>query len=1172
MLGGGWKGPAVPRLEIRLLGPFEATRDGEPVTTFETASARALLAYLAAEPGRARSRAAVAEMLWPERPQGAALSNLRHVLSVLRRAVDEPGASRPVLVTDRSTVAVDTSADVRIDLVEFEGLVAVPPGDDGDVGAWTRAAGLWRGQFLDGLDVRAGAEWEEWAVVTAERLRREFAVVLGRLTDHHERAGEWELAISYARRLVEVDPWQERGHRQLMRLLARSGANAQALSHFARLERRLLDELASTPEPDTIALADQIRAGDIERVASDAEIAYPAFLATQPAGSPPLFAGRMRQLDTLHRHLDEAVAGHGTIVFVSGEAGSGKTMLTREFMRQAMRVPDLLVAAGTCTAFGGLGDPYLPFRELLGLLCGNVESGYTAGALDREQATRLWEAIPHSARLVSELAPSLLEVMVNGPLLVDRSRQAIPGAAWIDDLRSRVEALSHRSAAPERLQPALFDDYTAVLERLSITRPLLLIVDDLQWADQGSVALLWHLARRIDGMRVLLVVVYRPEEVTGQPSGGPSLIDVVRDLQARSPDRVIELPNDREFIDEYLDSQPNALDDAFRDRLFAYTGGHPLFTVELVRGMQERAEVHRDRRGVWRARDSLDWDRLPSRVEAVIAQRITRLPEPLRQDLTVASVQGQEFVAEVVAEVRSDPETTARLGLQSRAPDRLIDPSGVDRVDGELVGRQRFRHVLFQRYLYDRLDPMERTRLHEATGRSLERLFRDQPDPPVVDLARHFEEAGLTQPAIDYLHRAGRRAIRMAGSEEAIGLLERALALVRSLPDSTERDEIELGVLTSLAAPTMAVRGYAAPEAEDIGTRVLALRERVSPSPTLALALTGMATVLSLRGRYAAAVAIGENALELGATMDDPPGLTLKALQVLGYDLTWMGELADGHATLQRAHRAFDPDAHAWLTDATGSSPGPDALVWDAINTLHRGRPAEAIGLADRGIALARNIGHAFTLCHALAVGGSVLRAMSGDFAGALPFIEEFEAIAAEEHFPFYTVAATIHRGQAHGHMGDPAAGIEAITGGLEAWRSIGIEAFRGPFLGDVAEFHHRVGDTERGLEVIGDAIRAARAQGERLTEISLLVQQGGLLDAAGDVEGSRVVLGEASTAAARTGFALLELRALAALARSAEGAHRARAREALATACARFDEGLETPYVAAARAVLTRR
>lgn len=1166
---GAGREPAVPRLEIRLLGPFEVLREGQLVTAFETESARALLAYLAAEPGRARSRPAVAEMIWPERPEGAALSNLRHVLSVLRRALGDSGSEHSVLVADRSTVSLDTSSDVWVDMAEFERLAAIPPGTDGAVESWTRAMELSRGPFLDGLNVRAGAEWEEWLVITSERVRREFALVLGRLSDHHERAGTWDRAIPIVRRLVDVDPWDERAHRQLMRLLSRSGGHAAALSHFTDLEQRLRQELGATPEPQTIALADQIRAGDLEGATSDAEVAYPLFLTQEQMTPTSLFVGRTRELEELHHRLDAAVAGRGGVVFVAGEAGSGKTMLLREFMRQAMRVPDLLVAAGNCNAFGGLGDPYLPFREVLGLLCGNVESGYTAGALDREQATRLWEAIPHSARLISELAPSLLDVMVNGGLLVELAHQALPGAEWIDALSGRVETVALRPAAPERPQPALFDDYTAVLERLSITRPLLVVVDDLQWADRGSMALLWHLARRIPGKRVLLVVAYRPEEVNADGDVGSSLLTVVRDLQSRSGGGTLELRSDRAFIDEYLDSEPNALDARFRDRLHAYTGGHPLFTVELVRGMQERAEIGRDRAGVWRVRGSLDWDRIPSRVEAVVAQRIARLPDELRHDLAVASVQGQEFLAEIVGDVRSDPAASARLSRESGSSHRLIEASGFDRVGGTLVARHRFRHVLFQRYLHDGLDPAEHARLHEATGRAIEGRYRGQPDLPVVDLARHFHDAGLVEPAIQYLVLAGQRAIRMSGSEEAISLLERSLELLSSLPESPERDQRELDILASLVAPVMTVRGYAAPEAERIGARVLALRETLDPSPTLVLALTGMATVLSLRGRYAEAIVVSEEACGLGAAMDDPPGLTLKARQVLGYNQTWVGRLADGHVALERTHREYDPTTHAWLTDVTGGAPGPDAIVWDAINTLHRGRPDRAWAMADRGIGLAREIGHAFTLCHALAVGGSVLRAMTGDYAAARPFIDEFEAIAVDEHFPFYTVAAAIHRGQMVGHTTDPEAGLEAITKGLDAWRSIGIEAFRGPFMGDVAVFHHRMGRTERGLEVIEQALDEVRSQGEWLTEVTLRVQQGGLLDTIGDAPAARAALESAARAAHEAGMLLIELRAATALARSAEDGHRATDRAALATVYDRFDEGLETPYVREARAIL---
>lgn len=1161
--------PAAARLRIRLLGPFEVTIDGDPVTTFETDSDRALLAFLAAEPGRRHPRPVVAEMLWPERPEGAALSNLRHALSVLRRALGDGDTEQPFLDADRHSVALCAS-EVWVDLVEFERLAGTSPGAGGAVEAWEQAVDLWRGQPLEGLRVRAGAEWDEWVVVIGERARRELTTVLLRLSEHHEREGTWDLALPLARRLTEVDPWEERAHRRLMRLLAQLGRSGEALSHVQGFRERLRAELGAEPAPETVALADQIRAGDLAGATPDVDVVYPAFLIDTPRIAPSLFVGRATELERLDDQLRDALAGRGRTVLVAGEAGSGKTMLAAEFMRRAMEEPDLLVARGRCSAFEGVGDPYLPFRELFSLLCGDVESPYTAGALDREQATRLWEVIPHSSRLVSGVAPSLVGILVNGPLLVERVEQAVPGAGWLDRLRDRVERLAALPPVAERQQPALFDDFTAVLERLSLARPLVLVVDDLQWADTGSIALLWHLARRIEAMRILLIGLYRPEEVEARPEGIPSLDLVVRDLQARSPECIIELPNDPAFVDEFLDSEPNALGRGFRDRLLSCTGGHPLFTVEVIRGMQDRAEIRRDRSGVWRAGESLDWDRMPSRVEAVIAQRMARLPDDLRADLEVASVQGEEFVAEIVGAVRSDPTAPARLSRESGVGSRMVVPTGVSRIGDRLAARHRFRHVLFQRYLYEQIGPAERSRLHEATGRALEELYADHPEPPVVDLARHFDAAGLVEPAAAYLSRAGQRAIRMSASEDAIPLLERARTVLGSLPTSTERDRRELDLLGWLMSSLMAVRGYASPEAQAIGPRIRELCGRLGPSPATASALIGLASMESVRGLYPSSQSTCREALAMVDELGDR-ALRVLGLRILGYNQTLMGDLAGGHESLQAVERLYDPEAHAWLMYVLAGAPLPEALVWDAFNTVSRGYPAEAIGLADRGIGLARELGHPFTLCHTLAVGGFIVRYLAGDYQTARTFVDEVEAIATTEHFPFYSIAAQLYRGQVTGRLGNLEGGIELITTALEAWQAIGVGAFRGWFLGDVAEFEVARGNTVRGLEVIEDALVHTRDVSEGLAEVNLLVQRGELLGEIGTDAAAAGLVG-AIDAARAIGARLLELRAATELARLHErrGEPR-RADEVLRPVYSRFTEGFDTPHLVAARAVLDR-
>ncbi|MEN8113610.1 MAG: AAA family ATPase [Actinomycetota bacterium] len=1167
-----FEGEHVARLEIRLLGPFTTALDGEQVTEFESDSARALLAYLAAEPGRPSPRAILAEMLWPDRPEGAALSNLRHVLSVLRRALRESEAEPVFLETDRNSVAIAASADVWIDLAEFEQLAAVPDDQEGAVDAWERSVELWRGPLLEGVSIRAGVEWDEWVVVTTERLRRHLAGALRSLAAHHERSGDWVRGISFAERLVNVDPWDERAHRQLMRLLAAAGEGTRALAHFTDYAKRLDAEFDTEPAERTKTLADQIRTGDVSAAEAELEIAYPQFLTRSGAATAvPLFVGRERELEMLRGHLESTVTGHGRVVLIAGEAGSGKTMLASEFMRSVASESRVLVVHGRCNAYGGLGDPYLPFREVLGELTGDVEAGLASGALGQEQATRLWEAIPLTARLAYERGPSLLGVMVNGTLLVDRAEQAVPEADWLDGLRHRADVVAGRPPVPERLQPALFDEYTALLHGIADVHPLVMVVDDLQWADRASAALLWHLARRVEGKPILILGLYRPEEMVETDGEAHPFEPIIRELRVAVADCEVELGPDRGFVDALVDSEPNDLDKEFRDRLFSYTAGHPLFTVEMVRGMQERADIRRNQAGVWTAQASLDWSTLPTRVEAVIAQRVGRLPSDLQRDLTVAAVQGVEFSDSTVAAVREDPDASGRVEVESRSPHRLIETSGVSRVGDRVLAHHRFRHILFQRYLYGLLDDADRIRLHEETGRALEAMYAGHVEPPVVDLAHHFDEAGLVETAVGYLQLAGQRAYRMSANEEAIRHFSRAIELVPEFPDGPQRDELELSLLVALAGPTMAAKGYTAPEMAQIGTRVRELCDSLEPSMLTALAIVGISHFATVRAMHDLALATSLEVREIARSLGNS-SLTMLNHYMVGYEQTWQGDVVAGHVNLALSRQQYDFERDGWFAHTLGLAVGPEALVWDAFNLAHQGYRDQAVELAEEGIALARRIGHPFSLSHTLGIGGVLVRLTLHEFESALKSNEEFAAYAAKEHFEFWSIAADIYRAAAVGCVGDPAVGIADLQRGLDAWDAMGVGAFRGYWYALMAGIEQRRGNPERGLELVDRELPIATGLLEELCHVHLLTQRAGLMRELGDPEAGVRAGEEAVEAAGGIGAHLLELRAATDLARVhlAAGSSR-KARAALDPIYSWFTEGFDAPDLVAARAVLDR-
>jgi predicted ATPase len=177
-------------------------------------------------------------------------------------------------------------------------------------------------------------------------------------------------------------------------------------------------------------------------------------------------------------------------------------------------------------------------------------------------------------------------------------------------------------------------------------------------------------------------------------------------------------------VEALLDSEPNRLGAEFRQQLLDHTEGHPLFTVELLHGMEERGDLVRAADGCWTEGPELHWHTLPTRVEAAIGERIGRLPEQCRALLAAASVEGQEFVAETIASALGADHRTVVHCLSSDlgARHRLVTAASVQRLGTRRLSSYRFRHHLFQQYLYEHLDPVQRAHLHEAVGSALELL------------------------------------------------------------------------------------------------------------------------------------------------------------------------------------------------------------------------------------------------------------------------------------------------------------------------------------------------------------------------------------------------------------------------------------------------------------------
>ncbi len=561
-----------------------------------------------------------------------------------------------------------------------------------------------------------------------------------------------------------------------------TGRSPGLLRNLCRLLR---EEMGVEPRESTRWLVEDIRAGRIRALKPATTLRpLPLDSVSPPAASSrPTFVGRAGQLAELHKRLEQALTGEGQILFVAGEAGSGKTALIHQFAKEAHEQhPDLLTVWGQCNAFAGSGDPYLPFRQMLGLLTGEAKHGYEMGLLDEAQAQRLWSALPLAVDALVTHAPDLSDTFMPGVDLLARVSTAVEGDPdWLAALRTRNgEGKRVRRAVLNRKQ--LQEQTLAFLRNLSARRPLLLLLDDLHWVDADSVSLLFHLARSLSGLRLLMVGAFRQEDID---IGRDGRVHPMKMLQAeckRSPVHPINLnrldnPERRDFVERLVDAEHNQLDTDFRQALFEHTEGHALFTVETLREFVARGDIIWQDNAGWVQQRPFDWRSIPSRTEGVIEARIERLAPNLQELLAVASVEGEIFSAQTVAAALERPlgEIVGGLSDELDRVHRLVTEVGTATVGGNRIDRFRFRHSLFRQHSIINLSEAMRRLRHRQVGAILEKMYGSQAATIAPQLALHFDLGDDPERAIAHYLIAGDQARLLYADDQAIAAYRRAL-------------------------------------------------------------------------------------------------------------------------------------------------------------------------------------------------------------------------------------------------------------------------------------------------------------------------------------------------------------------------------------------------------------
>ncbi|HSG20658.1 MAG TPA: hypothetical protein VLA31_07810, partial [Burkholderiaceae bacterium] len=563
----------------------------------------------------------------------------------------------------------------------------------------------------------------------------------------------------------------------------------------------------------------------------------------------------------------------------------------------------------------------------------------------------------------------------------------------------------------------------------------------LHWADAASLGLLFRLARQVADQRLLVLGAYRteqahrPEPEEAQEAGSPgatlSLEKMLYELQRHQGTIILDLEavrqaEGRTWVDGWLDAEANRFNESFRQALYQHTGGHPLFVVELLADLKQSAALSRDAAGRWVVGGALDWRNLPVRVGGAIAGRIARLSAEQRWLLTIASVSGEHFLAEVVAQVAgAEPRSVAReLSHVLQAQHHLVEAEGGERLGGQPLSRYRFRHQLIQIYLYEQVDEVQRLYLHEDVARALELLYGAEAGQLAVPLAHHFQTAGVREKAVAYLILAGEQAMRLSAYGEATHHFNQALSLLAALPESPEGPQQAFAVHVNLGQVGDALHGIGSQEAEAAYARALALGRELGAERPLIQVLMALTQQAQFRADFERARTYGEECLHRAEALQDPELLMLanQALQVIAH-----GSGRHGQAeTYSEPVIAFYQRRLSTLTfDEVYKLVFTLSIA--GLSLVPAGYPDRALRQAQEGLALAREREHRFGLAGALGCVAGVY-ARRGQWREAMQFGQAQRDFSATHQFPLNRTFGELHLGAARAMLGEVDEGIALVN------------------------------------------------------------------------------------------------------------------------------------------------
>jgi DNA-binding SARP family transcriptional activator/tetratricopeptide (TPR) repeat protein len=919
-------------LHVSLLGEQAITEDGTSVQA-HSSRAIALVAFLAAHAGAPQSRQRIAGTFWPESADAQALTNLRRELHNLRQIL---GRDSSLVVTSRDLCWCDSDT-CRVDLRVFTtarsaALAADAVGDDAGILVHAAAAvECYKGDLLPGV-------YDEWLLEMRSGLDRQCADLCDLLAAAGARAGDMLGAVQAARRRIQLQPLEDTGYRTLMLLQADLGDRAGAISTYHHCASVLERELGVPPAPVTRQA--------FQRLITDGAPPGPGPPAAEPAPRAGVAAarlvGRSRELALLGQLWRNAASGAPGLVVIRGGAGVGKSRVASEIATMA-----------------GLSGAVAVSSQCFG----------TSGRL--------------------ALAP--VADWLRHPVVLAAS--AALDAAWRGEVGRLVPAEGHGAGSGAMVDAWQRHRFFEGLARalMAVGRPMLLILDNMQWCDQETLAFITFFLSLAADTPVLVVGTRRDDAADDDPEMAAWTV------RMRATGLLTELslsPLDAAGTGRLAESiSGRAPPAAEADLLHAATGGFPLYIVEAIRGRADAGDSP-----------------LPSGgLTAMLRKRLEQASASAREVAGLAAAVGRDFTLDLLTEA-SDLDAGTVVGA--------VDELWRRRIMREYREGYDFSHDLLRETAYTLISPPKRWLLHRRVAQALELLHPDDADSVSAQLAEQYARGGRLARAAGYYRRAADIAAARFAHAEAIRLHSEALSIVRSMPESRDRDRQELEVLEAIAAPLNARYGYSSPKLQEVLERSIVLSESLGRKDSTLSGLVALWTTQFVQGRAVEGYQTAKRALALVDPSSEPSG---PAHFAVGGSAVTLGKHAEAVRHLELAVR---------LTNGAALSTGTRADVHGGAFAAHAywllGQDDEAESSSEGSISLARAAGDPYNLAVALAYSG-IMHQMRDDLPSLRNAVAELRELCERHGFAYYREWALILDGWSR----PGASGIDLAQAGI---------------------------------------------------------------------------------------------------------------------------------------------